>query len=221
MIDPRRPRLLIYGGSFDPPQRAHLECSRAAAQLLGCTSVLFVPTSQNPLKSDAPTAAADRLEMLRRALRNRPDTEISTIELDRPPPAYTVETLRALRQLRGPEEVFILLMGSDSAVTFARWREPLEILDLAFPAIVLRPPHTVEGVIESLRQSLPPDAAEAMIRGIVPLPPVDSSSTEVRRRLASGESVGGLLDPEVERCIRARGLYGVGAAGSSSAGADS
>lgn len=209
MSSARRPGLMIYGGSFDPPQRAHVDLARAVADFsVHRPTILFVPTSQNPLKSDAPTAAADRLEMLRLALRTCRDTEISTIELDRPPPAYTVETLRELRRLRGPEEVFTLLMGSDSAVDFARWREPLEILKLAIPAIVIRPPHTLAGLTAHLRETLPPDAAEAMIREIVPLPPIDISSTEVRRRLARGESVEGLLDPEVERYIRDRGLYG-------------
>ncbi|MFO0875498.1 MAG: nicotinate (nicotinamide) nucleotide adenylyltransferase [Phycisphaerales bacterium] len=214
--------LLIFGGTFDPPQRAHVDVPRAVAQHLHCDRILYVPTSINPFKTDHPPAPPeDRLAMLRLALRRMlatptgadpaegtaPVAIIDTIELDRPPPAYTVDTLAALRRRFGPAQRFRLLMGSDAARSFPSWRDPAGILAIARPAVVVRPPDTRAALESTFRRLHGPLDADTWIRCIVDAPLIETSATAVRERLRRGEAVGDALDPEVERYIRAHGLY--------------
>lgn len=201
-------RLLIFGGTFDPPQRAHVALPREAARRLGCTRLLYVPTSANPLKAQQPTSALHRLAMLRLALRGVPEAEVSLLELEQPGPAYTVDTLLALRKRFGPDTRMRLLMGSDAAVSFHQWRNPQGILDLATPAVMLRPPDTRETFGATMRRLHDPLQADFWMRCVIDVPLLDVSATEVRRRLASGEPVGDLVVPEVVRYIADHGLYG-------------
>lgn len=200
--------ILIFGGSFDPPQRAHVALPREAARILRCTRVLYVPNASNPLKDQPPAPAEHRLAMLRLVVPDVPGAEICLLELEREGPSYTVETLRELRQRFGPATRMHLLLGSDAALSFPRWRQPQEILSLATPAVVLRPPETRESFGRSLRQMHDPVQADFWLRCLLDVPMVDVSATEVRRRLAAGEPVGDLLTPEVERYIRTKALYG-------------
>lgn len=209
--------ILLFGGTFDPPQRAHIELPFAVARLLRCERVLFIPTSINPLKSgQQPASPADRLAMLRLALGERLEAkpgagritaEIDTLELDRPPPAYTFDTLVTLRSRLGPAQRFRLLMGSDSAKAFPLWRNPAGILSIATPAVVIRPPDTRASLERDLRTMHAPLAADTWIRSIVDVPPVDVSSTEVRRRLRTGAPVDDLLTPTVAAYIAEHGLF--------------
>lgn len=205
-------RLLLFGGTFDPVQRAHVLLPREAAKQLRCTRILYVPTSVNPLKSEQPASNEDRLAMLRIALKDAPETEISTLELGTRAPSYTVDTLLALRAARGPETQIRLLMGSDSALSFPDWKNPRGILDLATPAVMLRPPETRESFAAALRTLHAPLDADFWMRCVVDVPMLAISATEVRRRFAAGEPVDDLLDPAVEAYIRAKGLYGVATA---------
>lgn len=201
-------RLLIFGGTFDPPQRAHVSLPREALRRLDCTRLLYVPTSGNPLKSQQPTASEHRLAMLRLALRDVPEAEISLLELARPAPAYTVDTLLALRTSFGPATRMRLLMGSDAAISFPRWHRPQTILDLATPAVMLRPPDTRESFGAAMRRLHDPLHADFWMRCLIDVPMLDVSASEVRRRLASSEPIGDLLLPQVERYIVQHGLYG-------------
>lgn len=201
-------RMVVFGGTFDPPQRAHVALPREAARRLECTKLLYVPTSANPLKVAQPTPAVHRLAMLRLALRDVPEAEISLMELERPAPAYTVDTLLALRTRFGPATRMRLLMGSDAALSFPQWHRPQAILDLATPAVMLRPPDTRERFGAAMRRLHDPLQADFWMRCLIDVPMLDVSATEVRRRIASGEPVGDLLSPEVERYIAANGLYG-------------
>src|ERR671936_550065 len=91
-------RLGVFGGTFDPVHLGHLASAEEAAYRLCLPRVLFVPAQRQPLKDAGPHAsAADRLAMLRLAVADNPCFAVSTAELDRPAPSYTVDTLRALR----------------------------------------------------------------------------------------------------------------------------
>ncbi|MCA9283637.1 MAG: nicotinate (nicotinamide) nucleotide adenylyltransferase [Phycisphaerales bacterium] len=200
----------VFGGTFDPPQLAHVELPRLAARAVGCERVIFVPTSSNPLKERAPTPPHHRLAMLRIALRDTPDAEISTIEIDQPGPAFTVNTLAALRRELPPGISIRLVMGADTALGFPRWREPQRVLALATPVVMMRPPLDRDSFVVAMREVVGGDEAERWRGWIADTPLVDASATEVRRRLAAGEDVADLLDPEVLAYIQREKLYGVG-----------
>lgn len=192
--------LLVVGGTFDPPHRAHLRLAMEAADAASCDHVLFVPAQQSPLKQEPQTPRRHRLAMLRLALEDQPRASISTFELDRAGPSYTVDTLEALRAALPDAVELRLFMGSDQFRSLNRWRQPERIVQLAPPVVVLRAPDTRE----SLRASGIPAERLAWVVD-VPLDYV--SSTEVRGRLAGGEEVAGLLDPRVLEYIRAHQLY--------------
>ena len=194
--------LLLFGGTFDPPHRHHRTMALRAMELLGADELLLVPARINPQRSALPPAPAeDRLEMVRRAFAKVPRTRVSEIELRREGPSFTVDTLRELRRA-GEARPIRLLLGSDQALNFRTWREPQAILEIAAPAVVLRPPHTRE----SFGRAVADD--RRWLEWLLPIEPIDCSSTEIRRRIAADEPLADLVEPAVEQHIRSRGLYG-------------
>ena len=194
-------RIGLLGGSFDPPHYGHL----IAAQEVGCRlqldRVLFLPARQNPLKQGTPSSSADdRCEMVTLAIAENPLFELSRLDLDRPPPSYTADLLRALRA--GDCELFFVV-GADILPELPRWREPEAILRLARLAVVNRPgwplpdPHAVEERMPGARGRI----------DVVSSPGVDIASRDLRRRVRSGQPIRYLTPPAVERYIADRGLY--------------
>lgn len=194
--DPR-PRVGVLGGTFDPPHLGHLLLAEAARDRLALDRVLFVPARMPPHKRSQPvTAAATRLALLRAALAGT-GFRVSTLELDRPGPSFTVDTLAHFGS-RWPRARLWLLLGADSLADLPTWREPERILSLAALAVAARP-----------GAARPPRLAAAQARRIVHLgnPPVDIASTDLRRRVARGRSIRFLVPAAVERRVRALGLY--------------
>lgn len=201
--------ILIFGGTFDPPHRAHVELPRLVARRLGCERIIYVPAAVNPLKQDGPlpTSVAHRLAMLRLALAAVPEAEISTIEIDRPPPSYTVDTLRELRRRIGPVAKLYLLIGADAAASFHRWRDPAGIESLAEPVVMLRPPWTRESLIAHIRREQGDAAAAKWAARIVETPLVKINATDLRAGAAHGVIAADVVDGRVLEYIRENGLY--------------
>lgn len=200
--------ILVFGGTFDPPHRAHIEIPQRVAAMTGCGEILYVPTSSNPLKGHPPTSAHHRLHMLRLAVREQAHCSISELEVNQAGPAFTVETLEALH-LEYPETTwFRLLLGSDSALEFHRWKNPRRILELATPVVMLRPPHTRESLREALGPHWSRDEIDRWMSWIVDGPMMDVSSRELRARLARGEREAPELDAQVLAYIQSERLYG-------------
>ncbi len=231
-------RVLIFGGTFDPPHRAHIELPQAAARELGCDRIVYVPAAINPLKMSPnmppPTPAHHRLAMLRLALRDVPNVEISTIEIDRAAaekgPSYTIDTLRALQQESGKREgeraaeaagaagavgaagaegtAMHLLIGADQALDFHRWKDWEEILKLATPAVMLRPPWTQASFAAALRQRYSETESRRWESWTLrTLPMIDVSATKVRRMLAEGKQIDDILPLTIQAFIHANHLY--------------
>jgi len=186
-------RLGILGGSFDPIHLGHLALAEAARDRFRLDRLLLVVAAAQPLKPDGPAAPAeDRYAMVRLAARGRPRLQASDLEIRRPPPSYTVETLREVRlRFSGATEVFLLL-GADAMEEFPRWRESEAVRALARVVACPRP------------GAPPPAGADEVLEAETPA----ISSTEVRRRAAAGEPFGHLVPGDVEAYVRERGLYG-------------
>lgn len=232
-------RVLIFGGTFDPPHKAHASLPAMAAELLECDLILYVPAAISPLKSMHPTASAEhRLAMMLLAIADVPNAKISTIELDRAAsgsggPSYTIDTLRALHEeyaahhragaeasrpaaatvaaaasIRNPPE-FRLLIGCDQALDFHRWKDWQQILLLATPAVMLRPPWDEQSLRKALEEKYSHVETESWMNWTLRLPMLDISATEIRRDLARGnyEGLASALDPAVLEYIRANRLY--------------
>ena len=200
--------VLLFGGSFDPPHRAHVALPERVRHRIGADCVAYIPAAQSPHKPEQkPADAADRLAMLRLALQHQPRAVILTDEIDRAAqgePSYTVDTLEALRA-RLPKSVMLrLLIGADQVPKFDQWREPQRIIALAEPVVMLRPPETVE----SLLHALPDDKARRFWgKRIVPVPQMDVSATEIRSRLQAHEPIDDLVPEPVAQYIAEHGLY--------------
>lgn len=222
------PVTLVFGGSFDPPHRGHLKLSFEAARRLGCREVVFIPAGVNPLKQDTPPSDPElRVRMLEAAIEAHraaggavgTTARVSRLEIDRPGPSYMVETLRALHlELladAGEDGVdprhrprMRLLIGSDQALDFTRWKDWRAIVALAPPAVMPRPPATRTTLAAEYRERFPKDLAGRWSTWTLDLPVDTVSSTEIRTMLARGERVDDLLAPEVEAIVREAGLYG-------------
>ncbi|MHC5022553.1 MAG: nicotinate (nicotinamide) nucleotide adenylyltransferase [Planctomycetota bacterium] len=206
MDSPRR--ILVFGGTFDPPHRAHTTLPPLVADRLGCETILYVPAALNPLKTERPpTEARHRLAMLRLALREVTNASICRLELERGGPSYTVDTLEALRGRYGPHATLRLLIGADQALQFHDWKDWQRILDLAEPVVMLRPPATEAGFREQLARIYDEAEVEAWIGRVVHLPQIEVSATDLRSRLTRGGPVEDDLDPDVVAYIQREGLY--------------
>jgi nicotinate-nucleotide adenylyltransferase len=194
----------VLGGSFDPVHFGHIGIARATGKALALGKVLLMPAAQAPLRTLSVRASgAQRVAMLRLALADlveqegEPCLEVSELELQREGVSYTVDTLRALRS-RHPNDEFTWIIGEDQLARIAEWREPTELARLADWAVYRRP-----GYAESDAPSLP----NLRLRRIAAplLWPV--SSSELRVRLAAGESIVGLVADKVIEYIHDNGLY--------------
>jgi nicotinate-nucleotide adenylyltransferase len=188
---------------FNPPHLGHLALARAAASELGLERVLLTPVRippHKPAKWDP--GSEHRLRMCRLAIDDDPHLGVCTLELERPGPSYTVDTLRSIHA-SDPDAELTLILGADMARTLVSWREPREILRLARLAVAEREDSNREEVLDGLT---PLDARAGTV--FVDMPRLDVSSSLVRRELSAGEPVDGLVGPEVARYIAQHQLYG-------------
>lgn len=196
-------RVGVLGGTFDPVHLGHLIIAQEVAYRLRLAQVLFVPARVSPFKREAQAAPAeDRAAMLELALRDEPRFCLSRVDLDRPAPSYTVDTLRLLRQGLGAETELYFIVGADALATFAEWRAPDEILQLARLACVTRPGTPLN--LDAIKASLPAISGRTdLVEGLS----VGISSTDIRRRVAVGAPIRFHVPLSVARYILLRGLY--------------
>jgi nicotinate-nucleotide adenylyltransferase len=195
-------KVLVFGGSFDPPHRGHAALLAAAAARVEPDRILVVPAFHAPLKDETPSASAEeRLTLVRLGLisrlpaRRRERALVDPSEARGGRIAYTVETLKRLRE-EYPEAELHFVCGQDAAASFPRWKEPARLKKLATWWYGARP-----GAKEK-----PPPSFFHKLPGSFP----EISSTELRVALALGQDCSGELAPEVLARIEARGAYGTG-----------
>jgi nicotinate-nucleotide adenylyltransferase len=187
-------RIGVLGGTFDPPHHGHLIAASDAFHALALDRMLLVPAAVPPHKRTlVRTSAALRLEMTRAAVAGDPRFLVDDLELRRDGPSYTVDTLRALRERCLGADLF-LLVGADAARDLHTWRAPQEIARLATLVVVSR----------AGDHPLPTGALPAMQ---VPVTRVDISASDIRRRVAQGESVRYFVPESVRTIIEREGLY--------------
>jgi nicotinate-nucleotide adenylyltransferase len=189
-------RIGYFGGSFDPPHRGHLAVARAAARAFALDTILFVPTSHQPLKPAGPLAPyADRLAMvtLLCELEDAPAArfEPSTLEAPLPgdAPHYTVDTLQHLRATLSPADELFVLLGADAFLDLPQWRSPERLLTLADWIIVSRP-----GFDLTRLDALALTPAQRARTHLLPTLADPTSASSLRRQLAVGAPDATLLE---------------------------
>ncbi len=193
----------LLGGTFDPPHNGHVALARAGIGHFGLERLLVAPTGRTPGKAVASDPEI-RLRLAEAAFADVPRAEVSRIDVDRPQPAYSFETVRWVRDRWG-EPLF--LVGADRFADFLTWERPNEVLRVARLGVATRPgfdPTALATVLEAVEQ---PERVE-----FFEIPPVPVSSSKIRARVAAGDSIDGLVPPAVARLIDELGLYRAGTA---------
>ncbi len=198
----------IIGGSYNPPHIAHLIIADRFAEQMQLDYVYFVPAYRSPFKiaddaADSSTAQ-QRLDMLNLATESNRRFGVDTFEVEREEVSYTVDTVSYFHNKFGDKARLHLLVGGDQAAAFTKWRDWQEILRRVQLCIARRP-YTISPDVERAIafhlsiESRSPVWIEAPILAV--------SSTEIRERVAAGQSISYLVPESVEQYIYHNGLY--------------
>ena len=189
-------RIGIFGGTFNPPHLAHLLIAELSREAYSLDRILWIPNANPPHKESADLApVADRLAMVKLAIANNPFFEVSEIEIERHGTSYTIDTIRELKR-KSPANEYFLLIGGDSLAEFRSWREPEGILKEVRLIVYDRP-----GVAPFEHAF----SADRVLR--MPVPQLEISGTEIRRRCTAGTSIRYLVPDSVKDYIRVNNLY--------------
>ena len=192
----------VLGGTFDPVHIGHLVVAEEARLKLGFREVLFVPAGQPWLKLDRNiTVAVHRVEMVRRAIADNPHFTLCTLEVKRPGPSYTVDTLRMLREQLGDEASFFFILGRDTLAELPSWKEPKKLVQLCRLVVA---PRLGSKDLKHLETSIP-GLLDKVIQ--LDMPVIGISSSGIRQRIAQGLSVRYLVPAEVEKYITEQKIY--------------
>ena len=211
------PRTAVFGGSFNPIHYGHLLLADDLLEILALDRVLFVPAKHPPHKDPSRLAAPEeRLAMVRLATEGHRGFEVSDMELARPGPSFTVDTLAALAR---PGQTLFLVVGSETFLDLLAWRDPRRVAQLAQLVIVPRVGSPFDTASEAAQKVLREigveggfttvDGGRVPERGVIVsrAASMPISASELRRRVREGRSLAFRLPPVVADYIRARGLY--------------
>ena len=197
-------RVGIFGGTFDPIHVGHLIAAEGARTGLSLDEVLFIPAGQPWFKTGRPMAAAShRLAMVRMAVASNPGFQVSDVEIMRPGPSYTVDTLRELGETFGADAGLYVILGFDALAELGRWHQPERVLEMATVVGMRRPGS--ESFDPQWIEAVSPGASERVV--VLDSPLIDVSGVELRRRVAEGRSIKYLVPEPVEGYIREHRLY--------------
>lgn len=197
-------KLGVLGGTFDPIHIGHLVLAEEVRVRLGLDEVLFVPAGNPWFKADVPiTAVEHRLRMVRLAIKDKPHFKLSTMEVERPGRAYTVDTMAELRgTLDSGGELFFIL-GWDNLRGLPRWREPERLITLC--RLVAVPRVGEQAPDQNTLETAIPGLSKRVI--MLDKPQIAVSASLVRERVAAGRSISHLVPQAVERYIGEHKLY--------------
>lgn len=196
-------RIGLLGGTFDPVHNGHIGLAEQVAKVCELDEVWLIPAQRSPLKVRIPTSDHHRLAMLSLALTDLPNLIISRVDLERPAPSYTTDTVETIRSQIGSGPALFLIAGADVLRDLPNWHEADRLLSLCEVLVAWRPGYPKNLPVDLL-VSLP--TAQSKVT-IVPMTIQDVSSTIVRQRLARGYSIHSLVHPAVERYIRHHDVY--------------
>jgi nicotinate-nucleotide adenylyltransferase len=218
-------RIGLLGGTFNPIHNCHLSIAEQTQKRLSLDRVIFIPSLAPPHKIHHEVIEArHRYEMVRRAIQSHPSFEVSDLELKRPGPSYSVDTVQSLRSLLGAKTELFFIIGLDAFLSIGSWKSPGTLLTLCSVVVISRPGSRFSDLARlPWCQSLDRKMLNRLDRGdleqgsgtlssgpdihLLRLPPCDASSSEIVERLRAGNKVKNLLPASVESYIMAHGLY--------------
>lgn len=194
-------RIGVLGGTFDPIHVGHLAAAKAALECARLGRVIFMPTGQPPHRPPAAVAPEDRLEMTRLATAGEGRFMVSDLELRRPGPSFTSDTLEELRE-EDPHNELFLILGWDAARLFKTWHKPEKVRGLATMVVVARPGTGSPQAADLAQAGL--DAGNVIL--CLEHTP-DVSASQIRQDIKNGRSISGKVPPAVEQYIATHHLY--------------
>ena len=212
------PRIGLFGGTFNPIHIGHLRSAEEVREAQGLDRVLFIPSASPPHKrGDGVVPAAHRLAMVRLAIAGNPRFRVSTIEIERGGPSFSVDTLRALRARR-PRARFAFILGLDAFREIATWKSYRSLFALCDLIVTSRPPARAPALRAAIpvavRQEFCYHRASRTLEHrtgnqivFQRLSDLDISASALRARLHDGSSIRYLVPTSVERYIARHGLY--------------
>jgi nicotinate-nucleotide adenylyltransferase len=201
-------RIGIFGGSFNPAHAAHLILAECARQEAALDRVLFVPARRPPHKCRVRLAPArHRLAMLRLALAGNPRFEVSTVELDRRGPSYTLDTVRQIKARLGARHELLLIVGADSIRDMPHWWRADELVREVKIIGLARPGYSLDDMGE-LKDAFGAQKVAEIRAGVVRAPLLEISATDIRDRVRRGRTIRYLVPEPVRRYIERHRLYG-------------
>ncbi len=192
----------VLGGTFDPIHIGHLVVAEEARIKIGFNEVLFVPAGQPLLKPDRNVTPADhRVEMVRCAIADNPHFKLCTLEVERPGPSYTVDTLTMLREQLGSKVSLFFILGRDTLAELPSWKEPKKLVQLCRLVVA---PRLGAKDLKHLETEIP-GLLDKVIQ--LDMPVIGISSSGIRQRIAQGLPIRYLVPAEVEKYIAEQKMY--------------
>ncbi len=196
----------VLGGTFDPIHIGHLKVAEEAIARLDLPRILFMPAGQPWLKlnnANAISPVQHRLEMVRLGIAGNPRFKLSTIEIERPGPTYTVDTIAQLQSQLGEGDEAFFILGWDNLSQLPQWHQPSRLIEICRLVAVPRVDFPLPD-LASLEKELPGISQKVIL---FDAPRIDINASEIRRRAAQGLAISGLVPEPVERYIKEHGLY--------------
>jgi len=178
----------IYGGTFDPVHHGHLILAREAREILRLEKVIFVPAAASPFKDSPAASAAMRSSMLQAAIEDEMGFAVDDCELQRPPPSYTIDTIEEIRRREGDVEIYSFI-GEDNVAALGKWHRFAELEKLVRFVVLDRTARGTNHPYATVNRR------------------IDISAAEIRKRVASGQSIRYFVPRAVEEIIRRQQLY--------------
>jgi nicotinate-nucleotide adenylyltransferase len=216
----------LFGGTFNPIHRGHLWAASEVIKRFNLDQIFLIPVALPPHKTPGAVANADdRLEMIDLAIGDLPGLTLSDVELHRPGPSYTIDTVRHFKNTFADDSRIYLIMGLDAFLEINTWKSYAELLEQIAFIVMARPngdcPDANQGwkVLENyLKSTLSADYEFLTARGcytsegkqpiyIVDIDAMDISSTKIRQNIKTEKTIEDLVPPKVAEFIQLKGLY--------------
>ena len=219
-------RIGLFGGTFNPIHRGHLWAASEVIKRFNLDQIFLIPAALPPHKTPGAVANADdRLEMIHLAIGDVPGIVVSDVELNRPGPSYTIDTVRHFKETLAEDSRIYLIMGLDAFLEIDTWKSYAELLEQIAFIVMVRPNEDCPDADQSweilenyLKSTLSEDFELLTARGcftsegkqpiyIVDIDAMDISSTKIRQNIKTKQPIKDLVPPKVAEFIQSRGLY--------------
>jgi nicotinate-nucleotide adenylyltransferase len=197
----------LLGGTFDPVHLGHVTVAGYVAQYIEAEKIIFIPAKRSPLKSSLPVASDNhRIKMVSLATAENEIFQVSGYELNRPAPTYTFQTVSYFQEKLGSDYSIYWLIGADCIDELSHWYRITDLIERCNLTIMYRAGFEAPD-FSRFANILGTNCIRKLQENVINTPLVDISSTEIRKRLAAGLDVAGMLHPAVEEYIRKHKLY--------------